>query len=160
MKQAQLLVVALAVSMTGCASITDSKNQPLSVTTTTDGKPITGANCKLSNDKGEWYTSTPGSVVIQKSYSDLSVSCKKDPKYSGAKVFSSSHEGAVWGNLLTGGIIGYAVDASSGAGFAYPPQLNINMVENSTQSATNLSNNTAENLKKDNSSTTKTNSGE
>jgi len=39
----------------GCASITGTRNQPLSVITTHEGTPIVGANCNLVNDKGTWY---------------------------------------------------------------------------------------------------------
>jgi ligand-binding sensor domain-containing protein len=112
----------------GCASITGSKNQPLSVTTTHDKKPITGVNCELNNDKGKWFVTTPGSVIILKSYEDLTVVCKKeDTKHAGVNTFKSTNEGAVWGNVLTGGLIGYAVDASTGAGFSYEPILNVEM---------------------------------
>jgi hypothetical protein len=115
----------------GCASITGSRNQPISVTATHDGKPVVGANCQLLNDKGTWYVTTPGSVVIQKSFQDLTATCKKEETHIGATTFKSANEGSVWGNILAGGLIGYAVDASSGAGFSYPPTLNIEMVKGS-----------------------------
>jgi hypothetical protein len=67
--------------------------------------------------------------MVQKSYGDISIQCKKDEAYSGTKTYPSEHEGAVWGNLLFGGLIGYAVDAGSGAGFAYPPQMNVDMIK-------------------------------
>jgi hypothetical protein len=115
----------------GCASITGSRNQPISVTTTHEGAPITGANCSLVNDKGTWYVRTPGSVMIQKAYGDLSVSCKKEDSHVGASIFKSSAEGATWGNIIAGGLIGYAVDASTGAGFSYAPTLNLEMIKGS-----------------------------
>ncbi len=125
----KLLLISLFLSVSGCASITGSKNQPLSVTATLDGKPVAGANCELLNDKGKWFVTTPGSVVILKSYQDLSVTCRKpETKKVGATTFQSTNESSVWGNVLTGGIIGYAVDAGTGAGFSYPPTLNVPMV--------------------------------
>ncbi len=123
-------ILSLSVCFTGCASITGSRNQPISVTATHEGKPVVGANCQLLNDKGTWYVTTPGSVVIQKSYQDLTATCRKqETKKIGATTFKSANEGSVWGNILAGGLIGYAVDASSGAGFSYPPTLNIEMVK-------------------------------
>lgn len=114
--------------LSSCASITGSRNQPLSVTATLEGKPVVGANCELLNDKGKWFVTTPGSVVILKSFQDLTVTCRKqETKKVGASTFQSANEGSVWGNVLAGGIIGYAVDASSGAGFSYPPTLNVEM---------------------------------
>lgn len=113
----------------GCASITGSRNQPISVTSTHEGKPIAGAYCTLINDKGTWYVNTPGSVVILKAYGDLSATCRKEDTHAGAATFQSENEGAVWGNIIAGGLIGYAVDAGTGAGFSYPPTLNIDMIK-------------------------------
>ena len=114
--------------MSGCASITGSKNQPLSVTASLDGKPVVGANCELLNDKGKWFVTTPGSVVILKSYQDLTVTCRKpETKKVGATTFQSANEGSVWGNVLAGGIIGYAVDAGTGAAFDYPSLIQVIM---------------------------------
>jgi len=118
-------VIAVS-SMTGCASITGSRNQPVSVTCTSEGKPVNGANCSLMNDKGQWFVNTPGTVMIQKAYGDLAITCKKDD-FTGAATFKSASEGAVWGNVIAGGLIGYAVDASSGAGFSYPQSMNVNI---------------------------------
>ena len=131
----RLLLIGLTalIVLSGCASITGSKNQPISVTTTHDGKPITGANCVLVNDKGTWYANnTPTSVVVLKAYGDMTATCKKEASHVGATTFQSANEGSVWGNVLAGGLIGYAVDAGTGAGFSYPPTLNIEMIKGDT----------------------------
>ena len=121
-----LSVVASTVLFSGCASITSGKQQNISVKAICDGKPVTGAQCELTNDKGSWFTNTPGSVGIHKSYGDMTVTCTKgDAK--GVATFASANEGSVWGNVLAGGIIGYAVDANTGAGFSYQPVLQIKM---------------------------------
>ena len=119
-------IVAGALSAGGCASITEGKMQPVSVTATCDSQPVAGAACKLANDKGTWYANTPGSVVIHKSYQDLIVTCK-DEQAAGDATFKSSSNGGVWGNILAGGIIGYAVDRSNGAGFDYPTSLAVTL---------------------------------
>jgi hypothetical protein len=124
-----VLISPVILIQFGCASITGSRNQPISVTTSHEGTPIAGSNCNLVNDKGNWYVRTPGSVMIQKAYGDLSVSCKKEDSHVGATIFKSSAEGATWGNIVAGGIIGYAVDAGTGAGFSYPPTLNVEMIK-------------------------------
>ena len=128
-----LLTVLLTLinGLTGCASITGSRNQPVSVTCTSEGKPVSNANCTLMNDKGQWFVTAPGTVMIQKAYGDLAITCKKD-EVAGTGSFKSASEGAVWGNLIAGGLIGYAVDAGSGAGFSYPQTMNVNMVANSS----------------------------
>lgn len=121
-----LVAACLFTLLTGCASITGSKNQPVSVNAVCDGQAVVDASCTLMNDKGSWYVKTPGSVMIQKAYGDLAVDCKKGDSLASAK-FKSSSNGGVWGNILAGGIIGYAVDASSGAGFDYPSTMTVNL---------------------------------
>lgn len=111
----------------GCASITGSKNQPVSVSAIHNGKPLDGADCVLTNDKGTWFVKSPGSTVIQKSGSDLTITCSKDGIPTGSTAAKSSANGSVWGNILFGGIIGYAVDASTGAAFDYPTSLGVQM---------------------------------
>ena len=119
-------LACLLTALTGCASIRDSKNQPVSVSAVCDGQPVAEASCTLMNDKGSWYVKTPGSVMIQKAYGDLAVDCKKGDAVASTK-FKSSSNGGVWGNLLAGGIIGYAVDAISGAGFDYPSTMTVTL---------------------------------
>lgn len=126
------LILLMSVLLTGCASITGSRNQPISVTTTHEGKQITGAYCTLVNDKGTFYVNTPGTVTVLKAYGDMSATCKKEESHVGVSVFQSASEGAVWGNIIAGGLIGYAVDAGTGAGFSYPPTLNVEMIKGST----------------------------
>jgi len=126
-RNAIYLLTILCVT-SGCASITGTRNQPVTITTTSEGKYLTGASCILSNDKGSWYVTTPGSVTIRKAYGDLGINCKKDD-YVGAACFQSESEAATWGNIVLGGLIGYAVDAESGAGFSYPSIMNVDMTQ-------------------------------
>jgi hypothetical protein len=120
----RFICAVVLFSLVGCASITGSKNQPISITSVCEGVVVSNASCTLMNDKGTWYVQTPGSVMIQKAYGDLSVTCKKESAV-GNGAFQSKSNGGVWGNVLAGGIIGYAVDASSGAGFDYPPTMTV-----------------------------------
>ena len=53
---------------TGCASIVSGQNQSISVTTLKNGTDVPGAKCTLTNDKGTWYTTSPGSVMVRRSY--------------------------------------------------------------------------------------------
>lgn len=118
-------IVALA-STSGCASITGSKNQPVSIAAVCEAEVVHGATCTLANDKGQWFASTPGSVMIQKSGGDLAVNCKKQESV-GVGTFVSKSNGGIWGNLLLGGPIGAAIDAGSGAGFDYPASMTVIM---------------------------------
>ena len=118
-----ILISSLFIS--GCASITSSKNQAINLTTTCDGTPISGANCSLTNDSGTWFTKTPSALFIRKSTGDLVVNCKLDNQQA-VGTFKSSSSSSMWGNILLGGAIGAAVDAGTGTGFDYPNPININ----------------------------------
>lgn len=120
-----VLLVMLVCS--GCASITGSKNQPVSVQASHNGKILDNADCTLVNDKGTWFVKAPGSTVVQKSGQDLVVTCNKDGAPQGVATYASSANGGVWGNILFGGLIGFAVDASSGAAFDYPTSMGVQM---------------------------------
>lgn len=115
----KIALVLPVLLMTACASITGSKLQALSVKTVQGNKEIAGVGCTLTNDAGQWFVTTPGSVTVQKSTADMAVNCKAN-EVAGQQTVVSKANGAVWGNILVGGIIGYAVDRNTGAGFDYP----------------------------------------
>ncbi len=122
-----IFALTLSASLIGCASVTGTSMQPVSVTAVCDGsRVVKEAFCTLMNDKGQWFVTSPGSTMIQKSFGDLSITCKKADSV-GVLVLKSSSNSNVWGNVLAGGLIGYAVDASSGAGFNYPNMVAVTM---------------------------------
>ena len=116
----RFIAIASLLAATGCASITGENVQPVSVATVQDNKEVAGAGCTLINDAGKWFVTTPGTVMVHKSTGDLSVDCKKDGGLSGTETLVSKSNGAVWGNILLGGGVGYVVDRQTGAGFNYP----------------------------------------
>ena len=117
-----LLILSLLLVLNSCASITESKNQSMSVST----GEVTGAMCTLSNSKGSYYVnSTPGSVMVRNACDQLTVTCKKDgyvPANPAAGSVQDKSKGMAWGNIIFGGIIGIAVDRQTGAGCNYPQQ--------------------------------------
>ena len=116
------ILIFFLVILTGCASITESKNQSMSVST----GDVIGAMCTLSNSKGSYYVnSTPGSVMVRNACDQLTVSCQKDgyvPANAAAGSIQDKSKGMAWGNIIFGGIIGIAVDRKTGAGCNYPQQ--------------------------------------
>jgi hypothetical protein len=112
---------------TGCASIVSGQNQSVSVTTLKSGVDVPGAKCTLTNDKGTWYTTTPGSVMVRRSYNDLAVNCALDGTDPGIMSVKSSTKGMAFGNILFGGIIGAGVDMSTGAAYDYPTLIAVNL---------------------------------
>ena len=123
--QMRKIILSMAIlALTGCASITGSKLQPISVQTIQDNKEVSGVGCTLTNDAGKWFVTTPGSVTVQKSTGDMAVDCKKDG-LAGTESMVSKSNGGVWGNILAGGPIGYVVDRNTGAGFDYPNSVTV-----------------------------------
>lgn len=121
----KLLAIASLLTVTGCASIAGEKMQPVSVQTIQDNKEVAGVGCTLINDAGKWFVTTPGSVTVHKSTGDLAIDCGKDGNVVGHETLVSKSNGAVWGNILAGGGIGYIVDRNTGAGFNYPDSITI-----------------------------------
>lgn len=121
------LFLAAAALSTGCASITTGQNQSLSVETRANGTTVSGASCKLENDKGTWYATSPGTAVVRRSYNDLNVRCEKNGHEAGVTAAKSSTKGMAFGNILAGGIIGAAIDAGSGAAYDYPSIISVEL---------------------------------
>ena len=126
----------IAGMSTGCASIVNGNNQSVSVTTRSQGAQLAGATCKLTNDKGEWYALTPGSVTIRRSYKDLAVDCAYDGLDAGVTNAKSTTKGMVFGNLIFGGVIGAGIDIASGAAYDYPDVIHVDMGQASAFSLT------------------------
>lgn len=115
----KIIIFASAFVVSGCASVAGEKMQPVSVQTIHDNREVAGVGCTLTNDAGSWFVTTPSSVSVHKSTGDLAIDCKKD-SFAGSQTLVSKSNGAVWGNILIGGGIGYIVDRNTGAGFDYP----------------------------------------
>ena len=129
-----LATTALLASLTGCASIVSGTNQVVSVETISPAGKLDGATCKLQNDKGVYYVTTPSTVKVHRAYGDMNVTCDKAGVASGVATFKSSTKGMMAGNLLFGGVIGAGVDAASGAAYDYPALLQI-MITDSINNA-------------------------
>ena len=118
---------AAAILLTGCASIVGGVNQPLSVTTKNDGVIVSGAKCSLTNDKGSWFLTTPGSVTVNRSFRDLAVLCSSDGMEPGTVMAKSTTKAMAFGNILFGGVIGVGVDVATGAAYDYPEIIAVEM---------------------------------
>lgn len=123
------LAMVGAASLTGCASIVDGKEQIVSVEATYGTDSVTGAACKLQNDKGSYFVTTPGTVTVRQSSMAMVVSCEKAGLANGNAKLDSKAKGLMYGNIILGGLIGVVIDYQTGAGFRYPMMLNVPMGE-------------------------------
>jgi hypothetical protein len=129
MKKSKLLIAsaAAATALMGCATLTGSSTQSVSVETVErSGHRIMGAECRLNNDKGIWTVKAPTHVQVGRSGEDLSVHCTAEGHEPGlVKVISRANGGMV-GNVVFGGVVGALVD-NSGAGYDYPAVIRVVM---------------------------------
>lgn len=124
-----MFVVLIFIAVTsGCASITGTTNQSISVQTRLqDGKELAGASCELSNNKGKWFVTSPGSITVTRSNDDMKVLCNNQGLEPGRADVVSATKGSMFGNILFGGGIGAIIDHNNGAAYEYPTFIQIMM---------------------------------
>ncbi len=112
----------------GCATITSSEMQTLSLTTKQNtGQAVDNAKCSLRNDKGAWEASSPGMVAVHRSAEDLLVECKKEGFATGYLRAVSRAAGGMFGNIIFGGGVGAIIDHTKGTGYDYPDNLPVRL---------------------------------
>ncbi len=117
--------IAVAISLSACATITKGTTQTVAIQT--PGAP--GASCTLvSEGIGTKTVTTPATIVLDKSQHSIAVSCKKECFLDGTGIISSSTEGMAAGNIIAGGVLGLGIDAATGAMNKYNPDTQIGMV--------------------------------
>ena len=125
-----LALAALCTLFGGCASITGTTIQSVSVQTREKAGPeVIGASCEMNNNKGKWFVTTPGSATITRSNDDLQVLCNKAGHEPGRASVVSATKGMMFGNIIFGGGIGAIVDHNTGAAYEYPSFFQIVMGE-------------------------------
>jgi hypothetical protein len=131
-KKIRLAVIVLLSALSGgCASITGTTIQSISVQTVDPaGKEITAAACELNNNKGKWFVTSPGSTVITRSNDNLLVLCQKENSEPGRASVVSAIKGSMFGNIILGGGIGAIIDHNNGAAYEYPTFFQVQMGSN------------------------------
>lgn len=120
--------VAVVLLSSGCASVTGGAAQSVSIHTRDQaGKEVAGASCELTNNKGRWVVTTPGSATIIRSNDDMQVLCNKAGHETGRGSVVSATKAAMFGNIILGGGVGAFIDHSSGAAYEYPSYIRILM---------------------------------
>lgn len=114
--------VIVAAHLTGCATVTSGTNQKISVVTS----PVNGAQCSLENNKGKWnIAKTPGSASVHRSGKNLLIICEKKGYSRAISELKPEINKIAYANILFGGIIGAAIDGSSGALYQYPMSVKV-----------------------------------
>ena len=117
-------VLLLLAGVTGCAQVIDGDTQEVVIQT----EPRSGAQCVAQNARGSWSVlSTPATVTLLRSTSDLSVACKGDDGWSGGLTAQSHMSDLAYADLTPAGL-GAAVDSLSGAAYEYPGTVQVALV--------------------------------
>lgn len=121
-----LFVLPLAM-LSACATIINGTSQSVTVSTTPPA-----ATCTLDRMgvRIGAVAQTPGSVRLDKSKNDLSVTCSKPGYQTATVVREPSLSGWTAGNVVFGLVgvgIGAIVDASSGANYEYPADIRMDL---------------------------------
>jgi hypothetical protein len=133
MKTQIVLLTAFVLLQSGCASVTGSSTQNISIQTrASDGKEVKEAQCDLINKRGTYFVTTPGTIMISRSNDDLTVTCRKEGFENGRAGVVSNTKGSMFGNILLGGGIGAIVDHNTGSAYEYPTFVQVMMGSNVT----------------------------
>ena len=103
--------------LSGCATIINDKAQPVNLTTTDSQKLDVIVNGQ--------HVTAPGVVYVQRSKSDLIITAK-GKNCKGKTAVESSVDGIFWGNVIIGGILGSATDATSDKMWTYDEHIQVN----------------------------------
>ena len=124
------VTLTLLAALGGCATISETNQQLLTVHVISDNREIGGVGCVLSNDVGRWFTTAPGRVTVTTSTRPLAVHCSKPGEGTVREQFASRYAALdMVGNVVTTAGVGYLIDRHSGAGFAYPENVTVLMVK-------------------------------
>ena len=124
-------VMASSIALSSCASITKDSNQPIRVETyNQQNTMVEGVTCSAKNERGEWSTKTPGSLVVHRSGENLQIRCNKENSATGFATLVSRANGGMWGNILFGGGIGAIIDHNKGTAYSYPDWVKVILGDN------------------------------
>jgi hypothetical protein len=116
-----LFIAVLSLGTVGCASIVNDANQPIRLdAVTADGKPVTGADCKLKNDFGAYAGKSGAIVQVHRSSKDLDITCTSQSRSDANGQAISRANAGLAGNILIGGGIGALIDHNKGTAYTYP----------------------------------------
>jgi hypothetical protein len=121
-------VLFAAALLPGCASIVSPGAHQINV----QSAPA-GASCDVRRDDATIGTvsPTPGATTVSRSSRPLQITCRRAEAPAGAPAGQATVTAElnpwIFGNILFGGIIGFIVDASTGAISRYPETVTVAM---------------------------------
>ena len=107
-----------------CATIVNGTSQTVAVSTSPPGAACT---VDRAGARVGAIPQTPGSLWLEKSKNNLTVTCGKAGFQTASMTHAPSFSMMTVGNVIAGGLIGIAVDAVSGANYEYPTDIRMDL---------------------------------
>jgi len=120
-----LSVLSTAVLLSACSSITEGTSQSIAIST-----DPSGANCALVRQGlviGR-VNPTPGAVTVDKTKHDITIECSKAGFQTAQYHNKSDVAGMTAGNIIAGGVVGWAIDSATGADNKYTGSVHLQLV--------------------------------
>jgi len=94
-----------------------------------------GARCVLNREgaKIAQVDPTPGTVKVDKTKHDITLVCDKSGYQEATYIVHSGIEGATFGNIALGGLIGWGVDSATGSDNHYDSPVNVTLTPDLTR---------------------------
>ena len=118
---------ALVGGLSGCSTVINGKFQNVELTTQC-GQTVVPAQCTLRNEHGEWKTSTPNQLVIQRGYGDLDITCEGGNFEVHRMRLKSRTSAATLLNVANLNTL-TMVDVGNGAGYEYPSKIQFKVAQ-------------------------------
>lgn len=115
------LAIAAVTALSGCASVMNDSTHPMKIETlTSDGKVISGAECKLGNDYGSITVKSGDTAQVRRSSKDMDITCVSGNQADAKGRAISRANSGMFGNIILGGGIGAIIDHNKGTAYTYP----------------------------------------
>lgn len=115
-----VLVMAVAMSLHGCASIVSGRTQSVSFNSEPDGAKVTV--------NGKTLGTTPMTTLLKKETNQVAT-FEKDGYRTQTRSLDTRVDGWFWGNIVFGGLFGSTTDNVNGSMYEYSPsQFYVNLV--------------------------------
>ena len=128
-KAVLLIVLAVSVLSSGCATILVGKHQEVVISPHRGGLVDPAMTCTVMNNRGSWNTNGGGTVTVKKSRGDLRVQCR-DPE-TGEVIEGRGERSTQLGWAVLNFIVwdfctlSCAIDFATGSIYEYPPQVSL-----------------------------------
>ena len=129
---ASLLALSTLVLASGCATLTGSPTQRISLQTLdAQGQQIRGMRCRIINGTAEYVGDSPMmDMEIRRSATDLDIECRQGTLVArGTAVSRSGTAAMARAALMPGGSAGAVVDHVTGYGYSYPRTIQLRIGE-------------------------------